>query len=245
MRRLIAPLMSIAAAAAAFAPLACAADDPNDYPSTIAQQPPMIGMFPGEVPDEVARAQGLPPNTGVYVLGTIDGSMAQGMGLKQGDVVISFNGIPVNNYDEIVAARDRYHAGDRSEMIYVRDGQTHAATGTLGHWPHADEPVVAANDPQTPPNSAAQPTGTGDALPGTYEQARDEILRRIAEASRSASDSDRSMTTPWHLDWRSRAVDDQRGSPVASTEADAPATTSPPSDEPAWRLSWSNAVDQR
>jgi membrane-associated protease RseP (regulator of RpoE activity) len=220
-----------------------AGEDANDYPATIASsEPPMIGMYPGSVPDDVARKQGIAPGTGVLVLGVMPGSMAESVGLKAGDVVTSFNGMPVNSYDEIVAARDRKRAGEQADVAFVHDGQARAATGTLGAWPHADDSGGSggigglfhhAMDDARRRNEAAQQRDV--------DQLRDEIAKLRQELDREdQARAEAPSEGPWRLAWTSHPppADASDGSAPA---AEVAAADAPASGERAWRLSWSNA----
>jgi putative serine protease PepD len=62
---------------------------------------------------------------------TAGGAAANG-GLQKGDVVTSFNGIPITGMTDLTAQVRVLAAGAKASLTYVRDGKTNTATVTLG-----------------------------------------------------------------------------------------------------------------
>src|SRR5262249_13209359 len=60
------------------------------------------------------------------------GSGAERAGLREGDVIVRFAGAGVDGFDELRALiRDR-KPGDSVSVLYLRDGEEHATSATLG-----------------------------------------------------------------------------------------------------------------
>ncbi len=59
---------------------------------------------------------------GTRVDGVIDDTPAKQSGVQSGDVIIAFNGVPVNTYAELTAERDKSKAGDAFRLTVMRDG---------------------------------------------------------------------------------------------------------------------------
>ena len=59
------------------------------------------------------------------------GAAAQA-GLKAGDVVTEFNGVPVRDATDLTAQVRALAAGAKASLVYVRDGKTQSADVTLG-----------------------------------------------------------------------------------------------------------------
>ena len=70
--------------------------------------------------------------TGAYIAEvTPDGAAAAG-GLKKGDIVTAFNGVPVTGSVDLTAQVRAAAAGSKATVTYVRDGKTFTADVTLG-----------------------------------------------------------------------------------------------------------------
>ena len=53
-------------------------------------------------------------------------------GLRAGDVITQIDGQPATTVDQLVELTITKKAGDKVSLDYVRNGQTHEATVTLG-----------------------------------------------------------------------------------------------------------------
>jgi putative serine protease PepD len=70
--------------------------------------------------------------TGAYLKDVTAGGAAAAAGLQAGDVVTEFNGVPVTDAIDLTAQVRAAAAGSTATVTYVRDGQSHTATVTLG-----------------------------------------------------------------------------------------------------------------
>jgi putative serine protease PepD len=70
--------------------------------------------------------------TGAYIAEVIDGGAAAAAGLKEGDIVTAFNGVPITDATDLTAQVRAAAAGTDAEVTYVRDGKTLTADVTLG-----------------------------------------------------------------------------------------------------------------
>ena len=67
---------------------------------------------------------GMPSNT----LGSVTpDSPAEAAGIRAGDKIIMVDGTETRTWNEVVAAIDEYHKGDKMEIVYRRDGKTQTA----------------------------------------------------------------------------------------------------------------------
>ena len=67
---------------------------------------------------------GMPSNT----LGSVTpDSPAEAAGIRAGDKIIMVDGTDTRTWNEVVAAIDEYHKGDKMEIVYRRDGKTQTA----------------------------------------------------------------------------------------------------------------------
>jgi putative serine protease PepD len=60
------------------------------------------------------------------------GGAAQEAGLKAGDVVTNFNGVPITDATDLTAQVRTLAGGDSAELTYVRDGESVTVTVTVG-----------------------------------------------------------------------------------------------------------------
>jgi len=94
-----------------------------------------IGVQVRTVDEEAARYLGLTKAEGALVAGVIAGSPAQKAGLKQWDVIVEFNGVKINNADELVTAIKASHVGQKVKVLVVRNRQLNAVNVTIAEKP--------------------------------------------------------------------------------------------------------------
>jgi putative serine protease PepD len=70
--------------------------------------------------------------TGAYIDSVVAGGGAEQGGLKKGDIVTAFNGVPVTDSVDLTAQVRAAAAGSKATVTYVRDGDTYTAEVTLG-----------------------------------------------------------------------------------------------------------------
>ncbi|WP_349863046.1 trypsin-like peptidase domain-containing protein [Leifsonia sp. WHRI 6310E] len=69
---------------------------------------------------------------GALIKDVTSGGAAANAGLKAGDVVVNFNGVPITDATDLTAQVRALAGGDSAPVTYTRDGQTKTATVTLG-----------------------------------------------------------------------------------------------------------------
>ncbi|WP_396655082.1 S1C family serine protease [Microbacterium sp.] len=70
--------------------------------------------------------------TGAYIDSVVAGGAAEQGGLKEGDIVTAFNGVPVTDSVDLTAQVRAAAAGSKATVTYVRDGDTYSTDVTLG-----------------------------------------------------------------------------------------------------------------
>ncbi len=70
--------------------------------------------------------------TGAYIADVTSGGAAAAGGLKAGDVVTAFNGVPVTDATDLTAQVRAVAAGSSATVTYMRGGKSATATVTLG-----------------------------------------------------------------------------------------------------------------
>ena len=69
---------------------------------------------------------------GAEIQGVDAGSPAAAAGLQKGDVVTTFNGVPIRDEIDITAQVRSLRPGDKVTLTYVRGGVSHDTTVTVG-----------------------------------------------------------------------------------------------------------------
>jgi putative serine protease PepD len=71
---------------------------------------------------------------GAVIDETTAGGAGAAAGLQKGDVVTSLGGTPITSSVDLTAQVRLHAAGDEVELVYIRNGQEHAVTVTLGEY---------------------------------------------------------------------------------------------------------------
>ena len=87
----------------------------------------LLGAMVGD-----AAAQPNVTMVGAYIIEVTSGGPAAAAGLKEGDVVTSFNGFPITDATDLTAQVRALAGGSTAPIVYVRDGKTVSAEVTLG-----------------------------------------------------------------------------------------------------------------
>ena len=84
---------------------------------------PWIGFSGRSVPPQYARLLGLPPGKGVIITGTYKGGPAEAAGIGIGDVVVSLDGFPVNEFQALRYRIATRTAGSSVNLIMYQQGR--------------------------------------------------------------------------------------------------------------------------
>lgn len=82
----------------------------------------IIGVNIRDVTSTDAEEKKLKEIRGVYVTNILEKSSAEESGLKPNDIVLAFNGVPVNTATDLQVQVSRFRPGDKATITYVRDG---------------------------------------------------------------------------------------------------------------------------
>ena len=72
---------------------------------------------------------------GLILADVVPDSAAARAGVREGDVIVRFAGVPVNGFDDLRKALHDRKAGDRVEVVYLRDGEERTASTSLDARP--------------------------------------------------------------------------------------------------------------
>ena len=111
-----------------------------------------LGITPGTMTAQMAAQYRYEVDKGVFVYSVEEGSAAEKAGLKMGDVITKIDGEDVDSYEELVAIKKKYSAGDTVTLTVYR-GETVELSLTFDAAP-ADtmEPEEEQIPQQTVPN---------------------------------------------------------------------------------------------
>ncbi len=128
-----------------------------------------LGVILGEVEPALARRLGIPEAKGALIVDVDPDSPADKGGLKTGDVVVGFDGQPVDDLADLRNRAATLPIGTKVPLTYIRDGQK----GTL-HVTIAELPVLRSLGLRlkevTPKNGAAPRIVVDQVLPGSPAQ---------------------------------------------------------------------------
>ena len=94
-----------------------------------------LGITPGTMNEQMAAQYRYDVTKGVFIYSVEDGSAADKAGLKMGDVIMKIDGTDVDSYQELVALKKKYSAGDESTFTIYRGGQQQEVAVTWGAVP--------------------------------------------------------------------------------------------------------------
>jgi putative serine protease PepD len=72
---------------------------------------------------------------GAVIGETTSGGAADAAGLRQGDVITKFNGVPITDANDLTAQVRALPAGGKADVTYMRDGDLKTVTVTVGELP--------------------------------------------------------------------------------------------------------------
>jgi serine protease Do len=93
----------------------------------------------------LAKALGLEKNRGALVANVAPGSPADEAGIKTGDVIVDYNGQPVQDSNELPILVARTDVGQSAKVTVIRDNKRVPVTVRIGEL--KDEEVVASAEP--------------------------------------------------------------------------------------------------
>ena len=104
----------------------------KDRPKPEVAKKAFLGVYLQDIDEDTQEALDLQSAEGVLVEGVADGSAADKAGLKEQDVIISFNGQEVDDSDELQEVIAEHKAGDNVKIKVLRDGEEKVYTAELG-----------------------------------------------------------------------------------------------------------------
>jgi serine protease Do len=91
----------------------------------------ILGVTIQDVTQEVAKAHDIESLKGVYVNGVREESAAREAGIKEGDVIMSVNTVPVNSVSELQEQISKFRPSDKVNVVVNRDNKEKVFEVTL------------------------------------------------------------------------------------------------------------------
>ena len=108
-----------------------------------------LGVQIQAVDDDLAYGLGLDEARGALVAEVMPETPAAGSGIQRGDVILSFDGTPVETLRDLTAAVADTDPGSTSELVVWRDGGEQTVEVEIGKMPPREQ-LAAAEPRQTP-----------------------------------------------------------------------------------------------
>jgi len=91
----------------------------------------IIGVNIRDVNSDDAKKYNLEQIKGVMITGIVDNGAAEAAGLKTNDVIINFDGVPVNTTAELQEQVGKHRPGDQCSVTYLRSGKESSVKVTM------------------------------------------------------------------------------------------------------------------
>ena len=98
-----------------------------------------IGITPQTMNAQIAQQFRYDVTQGVFVCSVEEGSAAEKAGLRMGDVITKIDDKTITSYEDLVAAKKSYSAGDTATFTIYREGQTQTVELTFDAAPQTQE----------------------------------------------------------------------------------------------------------
>jgi S1-C subfamily serine protease len=106
-----------------------------------------LGVSTGVVNPEMAKEMKLKTTTGAFVHEVVDGSPAEKAGIEEDDLITEFNGKPIADAEELVAAVRGTKPDETVPVVVLRHDQKKSLNVTVGRLPSPPHPMAAAIPP--------------------------------------------------------------------------------------------------
>jgi serine protease Do len=106
-----------------------------------------LGVRIQNVTEEIGESLGLPETTGALIASVTATGPAEKAGLQAGDIILEFDGKPINAMRTLPRAVAETSIGKKAKITYWRDGKKHDASVEIGELEVAEETGLIASGP--------------------------------------------------------------------------------------------------
>ncbi|RDI97097.1 DegQ family serine endoprotease [Dyella solisilvae] len=139
-----------------------------------------LGVMVQPVSDDIAKAFKLDSGSGAVVTQVSKGSAAEKAGLHAGDVILSYNGQPINSSADLPPLVGQTPPGSKATVQILRDGKKQDVAVTVGEMPRDKNAVLASGDADQPAAHAGS-TALGLSVQDLDSDARQQLGLRAGE----------------------------------------------------------------
>ena len=107
-----------------------------------------IGITPQTMNAQIAQQFRYDVTQGVFVCSVEEGSAAEKAGLRMGDVITKIDDKTITSYEDLVAAKKSYSAGDTATFTIYREGKTQTVELTFDAAPQTQETAQDSSQQQ-------------------------------------------------------------------------------------------------
>lgn len=105
----------------------------------------ILGVTIQDVTQELANENNIDEVNGVYINGLRDGGAAKEAGIKEGDIILAVNNVPVNSVSELQEQISRYRPNDKVDVLVKRNSKQKLYEVTLRNMSGSTD-VVKKNE---------------------------------------------------------------------------------------------------
>ena len=105
-----------------------------------------LGVSIQDLTPELAKSFGLKDTKGVLISNVSAGSAAEKGGIKQGDIIIELDGMPVEKANDLMNRVAMLKPGTKAEIVVMREGKRKTLTVEVGTRPKSEEVGAARSD---------------------------------------------------------------------------------------------------
>jgi serine protease Do len=152
-----------------------------------------LGVQIQDVTPEIAKGLGLPKPEGALVADVTNDGPAEKVGIKQGDVIVGYDGHDIVKLRDLPLAVAETQVGEKAPVRLWRDGHEMTLNATIAAMPEKPEQMANANDRDTEPKQPQTVSTMGLKLaPLTQDMRRDLHVPRSVKGVVVASVADSS-----------------------------------------------------
>ena len=109
-----------------------------------------LGVSIQDITSKLAKKKNLKDENGVYVNDVLDDSPADSAGVKEGDVIVEFNGKTIDDAGDLLRAVHRSKPGAKTTIVIIRDKDKKSLAISVGKPRHSNHASAFAFAPPMP-----------------------------------------------------------------------------------------------
>ncbi|MDI6758329.1 MAG: Do family serine endopeptidase [Candidatus Omnitrophota bacterium] len=105
-----------------------------------------LGVTVQDMTEDMAKHIGLSEKSGALVVNTLEAGPAQNAGIKEGDVIKKFNGVPIKNVKDLINIVSMSEVSKKAGVLLVRDKKELNLSVLVGERPQEPEKVLEVKE---------------------------------------------------------------------------------------------------